>query len=171
MANKVHILVVDDEPDTLLLFAQFFSAKGWLVDVAETPNQMIESVNRKLASAFAHYDAIICDINFFGQGETPRITGVAAIEDLRQADCHMPVIFVSGYVNQIIREQIKNVGGLVLSKPVDLDELFNLTLNSIEKTRANFDREPCGTETHITNSAILQTIIEEVREKEKEKYV
>jgi CheY-like chemotaxis protein len=136
-ANRVHILVADDEPDSLSMTAYFFRAKGWAVDTAATPNEIIEAVNGKLEKTGSHYDLIVTDINFCGQDETPRKTGIGAVADIRLSNCRIPVVFVSGFLNEQVREQTAAVhAAAALQKPVEVEELFARSVAAINERRA-----------------------------------
>jgi DNA-binding response OmpR family regulator len=139
MSKDIHILIADDDSDTLEMLRVFFEFNGWQCDAARSPSEAVSLINAKLAASAEHYDAVLMDINFFGDANTPRETGIGLVSDMKESGCHIPVVFISAYVNPIIAEQIKELGARYLTKPLDLDELFVMVVEAINANRSRPD--------------------------------
>lgn len=114
MAKK--ILVIEDDPDTLELMEMVFSSIG--CDVVKAANKK-ETIDILLKDN--PIDLIISDLSVPGLLKNEEIVDVVR-SHLSAKDT--PIVLVSGNANiKSLAEQYKVN---YLSKPVDLDDLFNL---------------------------------------------
>jgi DNA-binding NtrC family response regulator len=107
------ILIVEDDPRQLKLYGR--ALRGYHLTCVSTVAAAFKTLDESKP------DLIILD-NILGDAER----GVELLPKLKQAAAHVPVIMISGTLDQ--REQLKALQGpraahYVLEKPVDLDEL------------------------------------------------
>ena len=119
-SNRV-ILVVDDDPDTLELFASAFEKLGGEVRRAASAEAAV--------GAFAdgwRADVVLCDLHLPGRD------GYALREDIRRIAGEVPVIAISGSHPTVERERALAAGfAHYFSKPTKLKELLESTLDVI----------------------------------------
>ncbi|MEP6706666.1 MAG: GAF domain-containing protein [Pyrinomonadaceae bacterium] len=109
-----HILIVEDEPDTLEMLQAAMSARGYRTTLCSSAATALET------AASEEFDLIISDIGM------PEMDGYALIKRLRQNSHHRhtPAIAVSGYASQKEAEAAITAGFDVhLGKPFGPDEL------------------------------------------------
>jgi CheY-like chemotaxis protein len=117
------ILVVDDDADTLELFASAYVKLGADVRRAATAEAAL--------AAFAdgwRADAVLCDLHLPGRD------GYALREDLHSIAGEVPVIAISGSHPTIERERALAAGfALYFAKPTKLRELLESSLDVIAR--------------------------------------
>lgn len=121
----IKLLLADDDTNFLKAMQFVASSRNWEVHCVESAQGIIDAINNACVDGGQCFDAIVTDVNFYDNSPGPRITGITAIRQIRKAHEDLPVIFVSGWVNNILREEARRVSAEMLSKPVDLDDLFD----------------------------------------------
>jgi DNA-binding response OmpR family regulator len=122
-----HLLFADDDQSTLDIYAAYIRTLEWTADYVKTARELIAQVNVNCVEGNRCFDALVCDVNFFDEhpDQGPRITGVTAAKVIRETHPDLPVVFVTGYSNYLIRDAVEHVGGAELfEKPVDFEQLF-----------------------------------------------
>ena len=112
--DAAHILIVEDEPDTLEMLHAAMSARGYRATLCSSAKMALET------AATEEFDLIISDIGM------PEMDGYALIKSLRQNSRHRhtPAIAVSGYASQKEAEAAITAGFDVhLGKPFGPEEL------------------------------------------------
>ena len=116
----IHIVIVDDEADTHLLykskFKKFFASLGDLKLVSFlTAKDCLDYLKR---SDTPHVDLIMSDINM------PEMDGFELLQEVRKIDKAMPFYVVSAYESTEFRTKAESLGAQrFLSKPVDFNAL------------------------------------------------
>lgn len=106
MSESKRILVIDDEQDFCRMMVDMLSAEGYAVDSAGHP---ILAAERALSG---DYDLITLDLNL------EEFNGKDVWDLYRDQDVNVPVIVISGYLNQEAREDLEESGILfTLEKP------------------------------------------------------
>ena len=124
--KKPFVLFADDDQATLDLFKYYSDERQWDSDFVTTAPQILEKVNYFCAHVGHCYDLIVADVNYFNVGEKkPRITGITAAWEIRKSYPNIPIVFVSGFTNALLREQAREVGGEIVLKPLDYEALFD----------------------------------------------
>jgi len=131
---KGSLLIVDDEPDILLVMCANLKKEGYEV---ETAGDGVEA----LTKIEGHdYDAIIVD------HQMPRLTGMEFLERLRgglpaaSARTDIPVIVVTAYGTiEMAVKAMKDGAYSYLTKPIQYEELSLQVKNAVERRR--FSRE------------------------------
>lgn len=109
------ILLVDDDPDVLKVYARVLRIPGWIVDTAENGRRAVEQVRA------TSYDAIVSDVSM------PQMDGLQFLRALRQHDLDVPVILVTGAPHLEAAVAAVEYGAFrYLAKPVSPDSLIEL---------------------------------------------
>jgi len=111
-AEKIRVLLVDDEEDFLLSSAQALERRGFQVDVAPNGVTALEKIDR------VEYQIVVLDVKM------PDIDGLEVFRILRQRHPSLPVVMLTGHSSledafQTSRDGIADY----LDKPIDMDEL------------------------------------------------
>ena len=121
--HGAHILIVEDDEDTLELLQSTFKAKGFQVTTCQSAAEALDIVPRK------SIDVIVSDIGM------PHMDGFDMMKQLRQLpDTRaVPAIALSGYASEKdIRKSLAVGFDAHISKPVDPTELVG-TINKLLK--------------------------------------
>ncbi|MFN5515904.1 MAG: response regulator transcription factor [Cyanobacteriota bacterium] len=127
-ASKDHsrLLLVDDDPNLILLVKDYLEFQGYEVATAENGREALEILEQKVP------DMIICDIMM------PEMDGYALIEKIRQDSrlSWIPVMFLSAKGQSQDRVKGLNTGADVyLVKPFEPEELVAQVESSLRQTR------------------------------------
>ncbi|MEK6699122.1 MAG: sigma-54 dependent transcriptional regulator [Nitrospirota bacterium] len=136
MIMKGSLLIVDDEPDILLVMSANLKKEGYEVDTAEDGIAALKKVEAR------DYDAIIVD------HQMPRLTGMAFLERLRDGDTpaagqrDIPVIVVTAYGTiEMAVKAMKDGAYSYLTKPIEYDDLSRQVKNAVERRRLSRELE------------------------------
>jgi len=113
MASK--ILIVDDDDDFRGLLTDVFSQAGYEVTSVNNPHSAIEVFSKD------EFDAVVTDHNM------PEMTGEDLIKEIRSSEPNIPIILVSGYLNQDLIQNLKNVNTEIFHKPLNVISLLRKT--------------------------------------------
>lgn len=106
------ILIIDDERDIVEMFADFFSARGYLVSKAFNGEEGIERFDSD------NPDIVMCDIRM------PKKDGFEFLKEIRSAKRWVPVIIVSAVSEPSnIMKGYDFEADYYVTKPVDLEKL------------------------------------------------
>lgn len=133
---KGSLLIIDDEPDILLVMSANLRKEGYEVETAENG----ESALRKIESR--DFDAIIVD------HQMPRLTGMELLSRLRNGQHagpgrgDIPVIVVTAYgtIEMAVRA-MKDGAYSYLTKPIQYEDLSLQVKNAIERRRLSREVE------------------------------
>jgi len=115
------VLIAEDHDDTLELMALSARMRGWEVHTAQSAEQMLDRINGRHCSGAKCYDAIISDVQFFGNGEGQfQETGITAGHQIRKTYPNVPILYVTGFASALIRQQARKQGADVIPKPFDM---------------------------------------------------
>jgi len=113
MASR--ILIVDDDDDFRGLLSDVFSQAGYDVTSVNNPHSAIEVFSKH------EFDAVVTDHNM------PEMTGEDLIKEIRSGEPDIPIILVSGYLNQDLIQNLKNVNTEIFHKPLNVISLLRKT--------------------------------------------
>lgn len=113
MASK--ILIVDDDDDFRGLLTDVFTQAGYEVTAVNNANTALETF------AKGSFDAVVTDHNM------PEMTGEDLIKNIRDNEPDIPIILVSGYLNQDLIQNLKNVNTEIFHKPLNVISLLRKT--------------------------------------------
>lgn len=108
-----HILVVDDDPDSLSIIAEALRWEGYQVQTAISGGEAIDLIQRW------NPDLILLDVNM------PGMNGVETLKDLRHKEHYTSVMFISGNTStEHVVEGLDAGGDDYIPKPFDPLELL-----------------------------------------------
>lgn len=121
----LRVMVVDDDADLRELIADRLSEDGAEVVQAADAMEAFEAIgNGLMQQPMRYFDLIIADIKM------PRDGGLELLWTLRQTDYPVPVVLMSGYVDDATRTRAGALGAtVVLDKPFDLERLHTIAQN------------------------------------------
>ncbi|OGW36974.1 MAG: hypothetical protein A2010_00520 [Nitrospirae bacterium GWD2_57_9] len=133
---KGSLLIVDDEPDILLVMSANLRKEGYEVETAEDGVEAL----RKLESR--DYDAVIVD------QQMPRLTGIEMLERLKgeqfrgPGKSEIPAIVVTAYGTiEMAVQAMKDGAYSFLTKPIQYEDLSLQVKNAVERRRLSREIE------------------------------
>src|SRR3989441_12265045 len=122
--RKAHLLLVDDDANTLASLSRAFRLAGYEATVCDNAARALELLR---AEAF---DVIFSDVVMPGKD------GLALLKDLKAAGVKAPVILISGQANIEMAVQAVKLGALdFLEKPISTDKLLIAVENALRLSR------------------------------------
>lgn len=120
---KAHVLIVDDEANTLASLARAFRLSGHEATVCDNASKALE-----LATT-GNFDMILSDVVMPGKD------GLSLLEDLNKAGVNAPVVMMSGQAHIEMAVRATRSGAIdFLEKPISSDKLL-LTVDNALKLR------------------------------------
>ena len=109
------ILLVDDEPDILLLYRQMLEGNGYEVTEARNGKEVLKKI------ADEAFDLVVMDLHM------PKMDGFETIREMRKDGQRVPVIVMTGhYPEDVVEDRTRGLGvEAVLRKPVMITTLMN----------------------------------------------
>lgn len=161
MAKAKMILVVDDDPNLIMFFKEFFKQEGYNSLCIDDPEKAVRTSN------LIHPDLLIIDVKM------PKIDGFGVLAKVRDSTPDIKTIIISAYLNEVHEDKIKASGvQAVLKKPVQFEELERWILKLLNLTKEEIqERLPSGTGTEKIRilfvddeSDVLNTVAETFNE-------
>src|SRR5437762_14364714 len=114
-----HLLIVDDDANTLASLARAFRLAGHEATVCDNAARALELVKSEA------FDMMLSDVVMPGKD------GLSLLEDLRKADIPLPVVMISGQANIEMAVRATRLGAVdFLEKPLSTDKLL-LTVDNV----------------------------------------
>lgn len=112
--RTLRVLVVDDSDDGRLALVQLLRAFGCEVISASDGYQALELIGTS---------ALVIDLAIVDM-QMPGLSGTQTLRLLREYDCDLPAIFISGRSQCLFKEELEQISNSVfLQKPVALSDL------------------------------------------------
>jgi DNA-binding response OmpR family regulator len=148
-----HILVVDDDKNTRLLFQAVLETAGYTVSAAADGEAALAIMDR------THIDLVVLDVMM------PRLDGYAFTQTLRETDSTLPILMVSA--KQLPEDKKK--GFLVgtddyMTKPVDEEELLLRIRALLRRAKIASERKITVGDVVLDYDALTVTRGDEVQE-------
>jgi two-component system, NtrC family, nitrogen regulation response regulator NtrX len=119
-----HLLIVDDDPNTLASLARAFRLAGHEATVCDNANRAIELVKSQ------PFDLMMSDVVMPGKD------GITLLEELRGLGSTLPVVMISGQANIEMAVRATRLGALdFLEKPLSTDKLLLTVDNALKLKR------------------------------------
>lgn len=127
------VLVVDDDTHFGALLCDVFEQANYEVTVAQSPIRAVKMLQE------SSFDLIITDHRM------PKLTGLELVKLIRKHEKHIPIITVSGYLdNDVIRDLIRYGVSGIFMKPLDIYSLLRRADELVHKYKSQ--RTDAGTE-------------------------
>jgi two-component system, NtrC family, nitrogen regulation response regulator NtrX len=118
-----HVLIVDDDANTLASLARAFRLAGYEATVCDSANRAIDLVRS------GHFDIMLSDVVMPGKD------GITLLEDLKKLGVALPVIMISGQATLEMAVRATRLGASdFLEKPLSTDKLL-LTVETALRVR------------------------------------
>jgi len=124
LPRKAHLLLVDDDPNTLASLSRAFRMAGHEATVCDNAGRALELLRTEA------FDLIFSDVVMPGK------SGIEFLEDLKKAGIATPIILISGQANVEMAVRATKLGALdFLEKPLSTDKLLVTVDNALRLTR------------------------------------
>lgn len=124
MSRKAHLLLIDDDPNTLASLARAFRLAGHEATVSDNPVRALELLRTE------SFDLILSDVVMPGK------SGLELLEDLKKAGVQTPIVLISGQANIEMAVKATKLGALdFLEKPLSTDKLLLTVENALRISR------------------------------------
>lgn len=124
MATKAHLLIVDDEANTLASLSRAFRLAGHEATVCDNPAKALELTKTQ------HFDLIFSDVVMPGKD------GLTLLEELKAQGVTAPVVMMSGQAHIEMAVRATRLGALdFLEKPISSDKLLLTVENALKLQR------------------------------------
>ena len=119
MAAKAHLLIVDDEANTLASLARAFRMAGYEASVCDSAARALELVKGQ------QFDLILSDVVM------PEKDGLSLLEDFKNMELQIPVVMISGQAHIEMAVRATRLGAVdFLEKPLTTEKLL-LTVENV----------------------------------------
>jgi len=124
LPRKAHLLLVDDDPNTLASLSRAFRLEGHEATVCDSAARAVELLRAE------NFDLILSDVVMPGR------TGLELLEDLKKAGVKTPIVLISGQANIEMAVKATKLGALdFLEKPLSTDKLLVTVENALRLSR------------------------------------
>ena len=124
MPRKAHLLLVDDDPNTLASLSRAFRLAGHEATVCDNAARAVELLRTE------SFDLILSDVVMPGR------SGLELLEDLKKAGVKTPIVLISGQANIEMAVRATKLGALdFLEKPLSTDKLLLTVENAMRLSR------------------------------------
>lgn len=135
------IIYADDDEETRELVRVTFAREGFRVELAESGEGLIDTVNR-LCESNDCPDAIVSDVNFFKAAPRSevKLTGIGAAFQINRKFPNLPILFLTGYADRATRVNARAASNSeVLSKPFVPAELVGRVRDALRFRVASWE--------------------------------
>jgi two-component system, NtrC family, nitrogen regulation response regulator NtrX len=155
LPTKAHLLIVDDETNTLATLARAFRLAGHEATVCGNAAKALE-----LAKA-QNFDVILSDVVMPGKG------GLALLEELKAHGVTAPVVMMSGQADIEMAVRATRLGALdFLEKPISTEKLLLTVENALKLQRLESEnrqlKQRLGKHEMIWQGAAMQRVMAQV---------
>ena len=124
MPRKAHLLLVDDDPNTLASLSRAFRLAGHEATVCDNAPRALELLRTE------SFDLILSDVVMPGK------SGIELLEDLKHAGLKTPIVLISGQANVEMAVKATKLGALdFLEKPLTTEKLLVTVENALRLSR------------------------------------
>jgi two-component system, NtrC family, nitrogen regulation response regulator NtrX len=124
LPRKAHLLLVDDDPNTLASLSRAFRLAGHEATVCDNATRALDLLRTET------FDLIFSDVVMPGKN------GLELLEDLKKAGVKTPIVLISGQANIEMAVRATKLGALdFLEKPLSTDKLLVTFENALRLTR------------------------------------
>src|SRR5271157_1626734 len=155
MMSKAHLLIVDDEANTLASLSRAFRLAGYEATVCDSAVRALELVKTQ------PFDMILSDVVM------PEKDGLSLLEDLKNMELTTPVVMISGQAHIEMAVRATRLGAVdFLEKPLSTDKLL-LTVENVLRLKRLEDenrelRQQVGKHELVYEGAAMQRVMARV---------
>ena len=121
---KAHLLIIDDDANTLASLSRAFRLSGYEATVCDSPTRALELLKSE------KFDLIFSDVVM------PAMDGLKLLEEIRRAGVNTPVVMMSGQAHIEMAVKATRLGALdFLEKPLSTDKLLLTLQNALQLER------------------------------------
>src|ERR1700733_13113754 len=155
LATKAHLLIVDDEANTLASLARAFRLAGHEATVCDNAAKAIDHAKAQ------NFDLILSDVVMPGKG------GLALLEELKAIGVTTPVVMMSGQGDIETAVRATRLGALdLLEKPVSTEKLLLTVENALKVGRLESEnrqlKQRLGKHEIVWQGAAMQRVMAQV---------
>ncbi len=152
---SAHLLIVDDDPNTLASLSRAFRLSGYEATVCDNANGALELVKTR------RFDVILSDVVMPGKD------GISLLEDLKKLEIPTPVVMISGQANVEMAVRATRLGAVdFLEKPLSTDKLLLTVENVLKLSRLEDEnrqlRQRIGKHQLVWSSEIMNRVMAQV---------
>lgn len=123
------IFIVDDDESVRIALRRLMKSYGFSVKVFNSGTEFLGSGNSSMSGC------LILDVCM------PGITGLELQHELKSSGSKMPVIFITGQIDDKVRVKAMEKGAAAyLNKPVDDEKLLNAIYTALDLTKQNNEK-------------------------------
>jgi len=133
MAQRLEVLLLDDEPIVGKRLKPALSKLGCEVEVFENPRQALQRLAQK------DFDIVVTDIRM------DEIDGIQVLEEILKKSPRTKVIMITGYAMMSVAQEAMGKGAFdFISKPFSPDDLRKVIVRAAESLGHPMDFETIG---------------------------
>src|ERR1700686_3524626 len=155
LPRKAHLLLVDDDPNTLASLARAFRLAGHEATVCDNAGRALELLRTE------SFDLILSDVVMPGK------SGLELLEDLKKNGVKTPIVLISGQANIEMAVRATRLGAIdFLEKPLSTDKLLVTVENTVKLSRLEDEnrrlKQRAGKQELVWKSAVMQAVMAKV---------
>jgi two-component system, NtrC family, nitrogen regulation response regulator NtrX len=155
LARKAHLLLVDDDPNTLASLSRAFRMAGHEVTICDNAGRAVELLRSE------PFDLVFSDVVMPGK------TGLDLLEEMKSSGIKTPIIMISGQANIEMAVRATKLGALdFLEKPLSTDKLLLTIENALRLTRLENEnqelRSRLGKHELVGGGAAMKKLMSEI---------
>jgi two-component system, NtrC family, nitrogen regulation response regulator NtrX len=155
LPRKAHLLLVDDDPNTLASLSRAFRMAGHEVTVCDNAARALETLRSE------SFDLVFSDVVMPGK------TGLDLLEEMKSLGIKTPIIMISGQANIEMAVRATKLGALdFLEKPLSTDKLLLTIENALRLTRLESEnqelRRRIGKHELVGAGAVMKKLLSEI---------
>jgi DNA-binding NtrC family response regulator len=147
-----HLLLIDDDPNTLASLSRAFRLAGHAATVCDSARRAVELISQH------QYDVVLSDVVM------PGTDGLALLEQLKNLGVETPVVMISGQATVEMAVRATKLGAVdFLEKPLSTDKLLLTVENALKLTRLEREnrelRERVGSQEIVWRSETMRRLM------------
>ncbi len=155
MPRQAHLLLVDDDPNTLASLSRAFRMAGHEVTVCDNAVRAVALLRGE------PFDLVFSDVVMPGK------TGIDLLEEMKSSGIKTPIIMISGQANIEMAVRATRLGALdFLEKPLSTDKLLLTIDNALRLTRLESENQELrlrlGKHEMVGSGAAMKRLLAEI---------
>jgi len=156
MKSTAHLLLVDDDPNTLASLSRAFRLAGYEATVCDSAVRALELAKSE------RFDLIMSDVMMPGRD------GLSLLEDLKNAGVTTPVVMISGQASIEMAVRATRLGAVdFLEKPLSTEKLMVTVENVLKLSRLEQEnrelRTRLGRHEIVWQSPVMERLMAQIR--------